>query len=41
MRFESELPSDIQAAITKWKNYKSAAHKLEEDAKVAEEKKKK
>jgi len=26
MVFESELPSDIQAAIVKWKNYKAAAH---------------
>ena len=26
MTFESELPSDIQAAIVKWKNYKAAAH---------------
>ena len=37
MRFESELPSDIQAAITKWKYYKSAAHSLEaEDAKASD-----
>lgn len=39
MRFESELPSDIQAAITKWKNYKSAAHSLEvEDTKAPDKK---
>jgi hypothetical protein len=24
------LPADMEAAITKWRNYKSAAHKLEE-----------
>ncbi len=29
MRFDSALPSDMEAAITKWKNYKSAAHSLE------------
>lgn len=26
MTFESELPSDMQAVITKWKGYKAAAH---------------
>jgi len=26
MRFDSPLPSDMEAAITKWKNYKAAAH---------------
>jgi 23S rRNA pseudouridine1911/1915/1917 synthase len=40
MRFESELPADMQAAITKWKNYKSAAHSLEENARPADVKKK-
>jgi 23S rRNA pseudouridine1911/1915/1917 synthase len=26
MRFDSPLPLDMEAAITKWKNYKAAAH---------------
>ena len=26
MRFDSPLPADMEAAITKWKNYKAAAH---------------
>jgi 23S rRNA pseudouridine1911/1915/1917 synthase len=30
MSFESPLPADMEAVITKWRNYKSAAHKLEE-----------
>ena len=30
MSFDSPLPSDMEAVITKWRNYKSAAHKLEE-----------
>lgn len=30
MSFDSALPADMEAAITKWRNYKSAAHKLEE-----------
>ena len=30
MSFDSPLPADMEAAITKWRNYKSAAHKLEE-----------
>lgn len=32
MSFDSALPADMEAAITKWRNYKSAAHKLEENA---------
>jgi hypothetical protein len=38
MRFESALPADMEAAITKWKNYKSAAHQLEENAIVPDKK---
>jgi 23S rRNA pseudouridine1911/1915/1917 synthase len=30
MSFDSPLPADMEAVITKWRNYKSAAHKLEE-----------
>ncbi|MFN6245402.1 MAG: RNA pseudouridine synthase, partial [Chitinophagaceae bacterium] len=30
MSFDSPLPADMEATITKWRNYKSAAHKLEE-----------